>query len=723
MAKAGAAAAPHGQGYAARPFPANRAAAVAEGGARPYLHPAMSENQLARETSPYLLQHRDNPVNWRAWGAEALAEAQRLDRPILLSIGYAACHWCHVMAHESFEDPATAAAMNELFVNIKVDREERPDIDTIYQHALALMSEHGGWPLTMFCTPKGEPFWGGTYFPPEPRYGRPGFKDLLRRVSEIYHQEKDAVVRNVDALRQGLAQLGRSSPGELDAAAVLVQAASELVRHVNMAEGGIGPAPKFPQAPLLKLFWRAEQRTGQASFRDAVLLTLTRMCQGGIYDHVGGGFARYSTDAHWLVPHFEKMLYDNAQLIELLTAAWLATKEPLFETRIRETVGWVLREMVAGCGGFAATQDADSEGHEGRFYVWSAREIDEVLGADAELFKRVYDVRPEGNWEASTILNRSASPALLDAASEAALARSRRLLFAARERRVKPGWDDKVLADWNGLMIAALAEAAAVFAEAPWLAAAERAFAFVCHEMSRDGRLCHSFRAGQLKHKGGLDDYALMIRAALALNEATGDAAYLAQAEAWAATLERHFRDKEEGGYFATADDVDNVIVRAKSANDNATPAGNGVIVEALARLYYLTAKPVYRERAEATLRAFAGQLEGNVFPLATLLNAADFLAHAVQVVLIGRCEDAELEALRQAAYGTAQPNRLLQTIAPDERLAEGHPAHGKTQAGGVATAYVCTGMTCSLPITSTAALRSALQPLPLARHAQPLAR
>ncbi|HUI17548.1 MAG TPA: thioredoxin domain-containing protein [Alphaproteobacteria bacterium] len=678
----------------------------------------MSENLLARETSPYLLQHRDNPVHWRAWGPEALAEAARLDRPILLSIGYAACHWCHVMAHESFEDEGVAALMNELFVNIKVDREERPDIDTIYQHALALMSEQGGWPLTMFCTPQGEPFWGGTYFPPEPRYGRPGFKELLRRVAEIYREEKDTVLQNVDALRQGLARLSRSAPGELDPAAVLVQAAGELVKHVDMEEGGIGTAPKFPQTPLFKLFWRAGQRTGQERFRDAVLVTLTRMCQGGIYDHLGGGFARYSTDAIWLAPHFEKMLYDNAQLLELLSDAWLATRDPLYEARVRETVAWILREMVAEGGGFAATIDADSEGHEGRFYVWSAAEIDRLLGEDAALFKRVYDVRAEGNWEGSTILNRSAHPEFLDAADEERLARCRSLLFAARERRIRPGWDDKVLADWNGLMIASLAEAALVFDEPPWLEAGERAFAFVAEKMSSSGRLFHSYRAGQLKHKGGLDDYAAMMRAAVALHEATGTPAYLAQAEAWAEALERHFADAEAGGYFATADDVDDVIVRVKSASDNATPAGNALVVEALARLHYLTAKPAYRTRAAAVLRAFAGQLERNVFSLASLLDAADFLAHATQVVLVGQPGDPGLERLRRAVYGAATPTRLVQLVAPGEPLAHGHPAEGKGAQDGKATAYVCTGMTCSLPITNAAALGTALQPLPWRHHA-----
>lgn len=673
----------------------------------------MTQNQLAFETSPYLLQHKDNPVHWRAWGPPALEEAQCLDRPILLSIGYAACHWCHVMAHESFEDPDTAAVMNELFVNIKVDREERPDIDSIYQHALALMGEHGGWPLTMFCTPKGEPFWGGTYFPKETRYGRPAFKDLLRRVAQVYREKKEAVQHNASALRDGLARLSKSEQGQHLSIAMIDQAASQLVREIDMVHGGIGTAPKFPQSPLLKLFWRAWKRTGQPEFRDAVLITLVRMCQGGIYDHLGGGFARYSTDALWLVPHFEKMLYDNAQLLDLLTDAWIETKNPLFEARVRETVAWVLREMIAEDGGFASTQDADSEGEEGRFYVWSADEIDRLLGDDASLFKTAYDVSPSGNWEGRNILNRRRSDGLAEPQVEAKLARMRKILRMHREYRAKPGWDDKVLADWNGLMIAALARASLAFEEPPWLAVAERAFAFVRERMSRNDRLFHSYRAGQPKHAGCLEDYANMIDAALALFEATGEPGYLAQAETWTAIVNRHFWDEQAAGFFFTADDVTDVITRTKMASDNATPSGNGVMVANLARLYYLIGKNLYRTRAEQTIAAFSGQLQHNIFSLATLLNATELLGRAVQVVLVGNPSDPRFQELHLAVYAVSQPNRIVQRVRPGEALPQGHPAKGKGLHKGRPAAYVCSAMTCSLPITSTDGLRAALAPLP----------
>ncbi|MEO3427848.1 thioredoxin domain-containing protein [Pelagibius sp. CAU 1746] len=676
-------------------------------------------NRLGGETSPYLLQHRDNPVAWRPWGEAAFAEARASGRPVLLSVGYAACHWCHVMAHESFEDPDIAALMNELFVNIKVDREERPDVDSIYQSALALLGEHGGWPLTMFLTPEGEPFWGGTYFPPEPRYGRPGFPQVLRAVAEIYANDKPRIEKNTTALKDALSKLSRNHRGDAIAQSALDQVAGRLLGEVDQANGGIGGAPKFPQPNVLKLLWRAWKRNGDPAQRDAVDLTMTKMAQGGIYDHLGGGFARYTVDAYWLVPHFEKMLYDNAQLLEVLTWLWQDTRNPLYEQRARETVGWVLREMIADgdgsgsapCGAFAASLDADSEGEEGKFYVWSAEEIDALLGADAGLFMQHYDVRPGGNWEGKTILNRSAAPGLADAATEARLAACREKLLAARSQRVWPGWDDKVLADWNGLMIAALAEAAPVFGEAAWLDAAETAFAFVATQMARDGRLCHAWRHGRLNHPATLDDYANMAAAAVSLHEATGKAAYLAQAEAWCETLDRHYWDAANGGYFLTADDASGLIVRTKTAYDSATPSGNGTILAVLARLFYLTGKAAYRERAEALATAFSGELLRNFFPLASLLNGAEILENALQIVIVGPRGAAETDTLVETVTRHCLPNRVLQVLSPEDDLPPGHPAAGKGQAGGKATAYVCRGPNCSLPMTDADALAEALAP------------
>ena len=672
----------------------------------------MSRNALDRETSPYLLQHKNNPVHWQAWGSLALAAAAAEDKPILLSIGYAACHWCHVMAHESFEDPETAALMNAHFVNIKVDREERPELDTIYQTALALLGQQGGWPLTMFLTPNGEPFWGGTYFPPENRFGRPGFRDVLRRLHELYTTDREAITKNRAALLEALAKLSKpapSAPAVRLSLPLLDQVAQQLLAQIDRQYGGIAGAPKFPQAAIFELLWRTYLRQHQAPYRDAIMLTLDRMCQGGIYDHLGGGFARYSTDQYWLAPHFEKMLYDNAQLLELLCLVWQHDKKPLYAARVRETADWVLREMMAEGGGFAATQDADSEGEEGKFYVWTEAEIDDLLGSDAERFKAAYDVTPGGNWEGKCILNRSARPAIGSDEEEAALARLRHVLWEAREARIKPGWDDKVLADWNGLMIAALANAGAVFDEPRWLEAAQRAFAFVRDEMSVDGRLRHSHRQGKARHTALLDDYANASRAALVLFEVTGEADYLAQAEDWVAIADRHYWDAENDGYFYTADDAEALIVRSRTAADSAVPAGNGTIAAVLSRLYYLTGKDHYRERAKRVIAAFAGAVGRDIFSLATLLNAYELLHSAVQVVIVGERGNAAAEALLRTVYETSLPNRVLLVSAADAELPPQHPAHGKGQLDGKPSAYVCIGTTCSMPVTEPAALREAL--------------
>ncbi len=666
-------------------------------------------NRLAEETSPYLLQHADNPVHWQPWGKEALARAKAENKPILLSIGYAACHWCHVMAHESFENDAIAALMNRYFVNVKVDREERPDIDTIYMQALHMMGQQGGWPLTMFLTPDGEPFWGGTYFPPTGRWGRPGFSDVLEGLAKVWRETQEKADEAADSLRDRIRGLGRAEAGAHIPVAVNDEAAHRIAGQFDMKEGGLGTAPKFPNPSVLELLWRAWLRNGDEAARDAVLLTLDKMSQGGIYDHLGGGYARYSTDARWLVPHFEKMLYDNAQLLDLLVAAWKETANPLYEARIRETVGWVLREMIADGGGFAATLDADSEGEEGRFYVWTAEEIDAALGPDAALFKAAYDVSADGNWEGKAILHRNHDAGPFDADHEARLAQCRETLLALRAGRVRPGWDDKVLADWNGLMIAALANAAAVFGEPGWLAAAGTAYRFVAETMQADGRLFHAHRDGRTKHAATLDDYAAMARAALALHEATGDAACLARAEAWVAALDAHYWDADGGGYFLTADDAEALIVRTKSADDDATPSGNGLAADLLARLALITGEARYRDRADALIAAFSGQIGRNFFPLATLMNASEMLQQGAQVAIAGERGSDDTRALLDAAFRAPAVARVIAVAEPGTELPPSHPAHGKGQVDGKAAAYVCVGQTCSLPVTDADGLRAAM--------------
>ena len=670
----------------------------------------MDRNRLGEETSPYLLQHKDNPVHWQPWGAEALAAAKAQDKPILLSIGYAACHWCHVMAHESFENPEIAARMNGLFVNIKVDREERPDLDAIYQHALALMGEQGGWPLTMFLTPDGEPFWGGTYFPPEQRWGRPGFAQVLEAMSNAYAQKRDDVAKNVVALREALQKLGRPERGGGIGRDVRDRIAERLLRESDQLHGGIGTAPKFPQTGVLELLWRAWKRTGQAPYRDAVVKALDAMSQGGIYDHLGGGFARYSTDARWLVPHFEKMLYDNAELVDLLTVVWQETKSPLYRERVDETLGWVSREMVTREGGFASSLDADSEHEEGKFYVWLEPEIDRVLGERAGLFKRFYDVTPEGNWEGKNILNRSGRPQRADEETERELAACRARLLQAREKRVRPGWDDKVLADWNGLMIAAMANAGTVYERPVWIETARCAFDFIRREMVLDdGRLLHSSRAGRARHPASVDDYANLCRAAVALYEATGDETFLSQARDWIAVLDRYYWDEAEGGYFFAAKDTEGLIARAKTAADSAVPAGNGTLVGVLTRLAILTCEEAYSRRAEAIVGTFSGEVARNFFPLATLLNNVELLEKPLQIVIVRERNDPLFQSLLRAVYNVSLPNRVVLTLPPGASLPASHPAHGKGLVDGKPAAYICDGPICSLPISDPDSLLETL--------------
>ncbi|BBK45301.1 thioredoxin domain-containing protein [Allostella vacuolata] len=669
----------------------------------------MSQNRLGGETSPYLRQHKDNPVHWEPWDATSLERARRERRPILLSVGYAACHWCHVMAHESFEDERIADLMNELFVNIKVDREERPDLDQIYQHALALTGESGGWPLTMFLTPDGEPFWGGTYFPPAARYGRPGFPEVLRAVAETFARDPDKVAKNVSALREGLAQLSKTHPGSGIGLAAIDQIARRLVREIDPFHGGIGDAPKFPQPFVIQLLWRAWRRQREQPFRSAVLLTLDRMCQGGIYDHLGGGFSRYSVDAAWLVPHFEKMLYDNAQLIDLLTVVWQETRDPLYAARVQETIAWLLREMRVGNAAFAAALDADSEGVEGKFYVWTEAEVDAALGQDSARFKSLYDVTPEGNWEEHTILNRRRRPEW-KAEEEPFLAGCRDLLLAVRGGRVRPGRDDKVLADWNGMAIAALANAGLVFARPEWITAAREAYGFVTENLlGPDGRRTHSWCDGSARHPATLDDHAHLARAALALHEATGEAAYVEAAQRHVADADRYHWDAAEAGYFFAAVDTNDLVVPVKHANDHAVPSGNAVMVEVLVRLHAITGEDRYRSRAEAVVGAFSGSLARNFFPLASLLNAAAFLERPLQIVIVGT-DDEATDQLRQAVLDVSLPDRVLTIIAPGTPLPVGHPAFGKVSADRSAVAFVCAGPVCSLPLADAARLREDLE-------------
>ena len=665
------------------------------------------QNRLANETSPYLLQHKNNPVDWWPWGPEALAAAKKTSKPILLSVGYAACHWCHVMAHESFENDATARVMNELFVNIKVDREERPDIDQIYMAALHHLGEHGGWPLTMFLTPAGEPIWGGTYFPNTSRYGKPAFIDVLREIARLFRDEPQKIEQNRAALMEQLAATARGVGGTAIGLAELDNAARQFVGIIDPVNGGTRGAPKFPQAALFELLWRAGLRTGEARYFAAVDITLHHICEGGIYDHLGGGFSRYSVDERWLVPHFEKMLYDNAQLLELLAIAYRRSGKTLYRRRAEETVAWLKREMTIGEGAFSASLDADSEGEEGKFYVWSYDELIRRLGIeDGEFFARHYDVTPAGNFEGHNILNRL-KPQPRSDADEARLDALREQLLAARGSRVRPGLDDKVLADWNGLMISALVNAGLLFDEPSWLALAGRAFDFIAGAMFQGDQLGHSWRESKLKFPGLASDFAAMIRAALALYEATGQRAYLDRALDWQRALDRDYANAETGTYYLTATDAEGLVIRPAATADEATPNHNAVAAQNLIRLAVLAGDSSWRDKADRLIAAIAPLVAENLYMHMALLNAIDLRLRGAQIVVTG--EGPRAQALLDAARRLPPLDRIVFHARAAAALPAAHPAREKIAAAREPQAFVCVGETCSLPVSDPAGLIAAI--------------
>jgi hypothetical protein len=660
---------------------------------------APHNNQLSGETSPYLLQHQHNPVDWWPWGPKALEEARRTNKPILLSVGYAACHWCHVMAHESFEDVATAAVMNELFVNIKVDREERPDVDQIYMSALHHLGEQGGWPLTMFLAPDGSPFWGGTYFPKHARYGRAAFTDVLRQVAHIFRDEPDKVARNQTALIERLSKrVHANNPGNIGIAD-LDSAATSITRATDRINGGLRGAPKFPQCAMLEFIWRGGARTSDQQFFATTALALTRMSEGGIYDHLGGGYARYSVDERWLVPHFEKMLYDNAQILDLLALDYARDHNPLFLQRAEETVGWLRREMTTQGGGFSSSLDADSEGEEGKFYVWSLDQVESVLGPEqTRFFAAIYDVSAQGNFEGHNILNRLNSLPV-EQGDEQRLSMLRSMLQQERSKRIRPGLDDKVLADWNGLMIAALAHCAIAFDRPDWLVIAGEAFRFVSETMVRGDRFGHSWRDGRLQFPGLASDYAAMIRASLALFEAGSGDNYLDQAIRWQWALDRHYADAEHGGYYLTAADAEGLIIRPHSTIDDAIPNHCGLIAQNLVRLAVLTGDPHWSSRRDALFTTLLPLAADNVFGHLSVLNALDLHLRGAEIVVVGKGDraDALLAAARRLPHATT----IVAHAANTDVLPAQHPTKAKLAAAadGEALAFVCRGQSCSLPI------------------------
>ncbi len=677
-------------------------------------------NRLQHETSPYLLQHASNPVDWYPWGEEAFERAQREDKPILLSVGYSACHWCHVMAHESFEDEPTARLMNELYINVKVDREERPDVDDIYMQAVQAMTGHGGWPMTVFLLPDGRPFYGGTYFPPAPRHGMPAFRQVLTAVAEAYQQRRaqieQAAASLTDALGRDLAGLGG------DAAALnagLLDAAYERVaRSFDREHGGFGGAPKFPQPMNLEFLLRCCARSGVEQAREMALFTLTKMARGGMYDQIGGGFHRYSVDAQWLVPHFEKMLYDNAQLSRVYLHAWQIAGEPFYRRIAEEIYDYILREMTDASGGFYSATDADSEGEEGKFFVWSRDELEALLGADAEIAIEYWGVTSGGNFEGHNILyvpspdsTAAARLGLTVAELEAKLAAIKNTLYAARAQRVAPGLDDKIITAWNGFMVASLAEAARALARDDYRAAAVRAGDFILSALSApDGGLYRTWKRGQAKIAGYLEDYAAVVDALLELYQTTFDTRWFIEARRLADFALDHF-SAPGGGFYDTADHHETLIVRPRNPQDNATPSGGALLTRQLIRLAAYTGDARYDSAARAALAGLTEAFRQYPQAFTEWLNALDMLVAGLdEVAVIGDPADARTAALLEVVRRPYRPNVVtaLSVFDADET----HPIpllKGRTLRGGAPAVYVCRSFACQMPVTTPEALRSML--------------
>jgi uncharacterized protein YyaL (SSP411 family) len=707
-------------------------------------------NRLASETSPYLQQHADNPVDWYPWGDDAFARAKAEDKPILLSIGYSACHWCHVMAHESFEDEETARLMNERYVSIKVDREEMPDVDQIYQHALQLAGEHGGWPLTMILRPDGTPFFGGTYFPKADRFGRPAFKRLLVGLADTYAERRGEVDRVAGEYRNGLARIfapaGGTSPedetsdepsdepdepshgpddeGSKAGAPLLPdavdRAALRLAMHLDPTWGGFQGAPKFPNPKALELVLRGHRRARRANDEDAPRMlellhrTLVKMAEGGIYDHLGGGFARYSTDEKWLVPHFEKMLYDNGQLLTLYAELYQVTGDSRLAQVMRETAGWLERDMRAPEGGLYTARDADSEGVEGKYYVWTPEELGRILGpADAELFGRVYDVRPGGNWnDPHGHGPRGASLVHLveptnDEDEARRLEGARGKLLEARRKRVPPGLDDKVLASCNGLAIAGLAEAGRVLEDASLIDGARRTATFVLERMrdGRTGRLQRTYKRGVARFPGTLDDHAFVADGLIALYEATGEPRWLEAAYDLTRLALELFYDAGQKAFFLTAASDPGLIQRPTSVNDGAVPSGMSVLLECLIRLGAVAGERRFGEVAEETLRTFHDRALKNPFGYSNLLCAMDLLQEGpAELVLAGD----DVASFARVVARVYLPNRMIVRGKDAPALLAGL-TRDKQPVDGKPTAYLCRDFTCERPETDADRLRERL--------------
>ena len=678
-------------------------------------------NRLAGETSPYLRQHADNPVDWYPWGDEAFEKARAEDKPVLLSVGYSSCHWCHVMAHESFEDPDVAAVMNRLVVSVKVDREERPDVDGIYMQAVQAMTGRGGWPMTVFLDAEGRPFFGGTYFPKEERHGMPGFVTVLEAVDEAWRGRRDDLLEQAGKLTKVLERtgsLGATGDGPAPSPEILARGYQSVRSQYDPQFGGFGPAPKFPQAMTLDFLLRTFVRNQAPESLDMVRVSLDAMAAGGMYDQVGGAFHRYSTDAHWLVPHFEKMLYDQALLTSAYLHAHLVTSEPRYRRVVEETIGYVLRDLRHEQGGFFSAEDADSEGVEGKFYLWSLTEIEGICGDDAPEVVRYFGVTEGGNFEDPHTGYRGNILHVVDRTEDApeAVRRAVPKLFAARERRVRPGLDDKVLLAWNALFLRALAEAAAAFERDDWMDAARRNARFLLTDLRRDnGRLLRSWQDGRANHLAYAEDYAALLEALVTLAE-VDDVSWLADARWVADELLRLFHDDEGGGFFTTGVDAESLIVRPKEYQDNATPAENSLASTGLLRLAALTGVGRYEVPAEEVLRLLGTVLAEHASAFAYLLGALERLVTPpLEVAVIGDRGGADV--LRREVHGRLLPAAVTVSAAPGAGADVTPLLADRALVDGKPTAYVCEHFACRQPVTTPEDLRAQLDAALAARR------
>jgi uncharacterized protein len=672
-------------------------------------------NHLIHETSPYLLQHAHNPVDWYPWGDEAFEKARRENKPVLLSVGYSACHWCHVMAHESFEDEEIAKLMNENFVNIKVDREERPDVDQIYMNAVQMMTHHGGWPMTVFLTPDGVPFYGGTYYPPQDRYNIPGFPRVLISIAEAYRDRREDIVETGQSLVTELQRLSATSGSDLPLKVELLDAAyTGIIRNYDSINGGFGSAPKFPPAMALEFLLRTHNRTRDTEALEIVSYTCQKMANGGIYDQLGGGFHRYSTDAKWLVPHFEKMLYDNALLSRLYLHYYQVSEEQAARQTVEGILDYVLREMTDPAGGFYSTQDADSEGHEGKFFVWYIDEIRSTLGnTDASLFCDYYNITESGNFEGKNIPNVTRSLEEVAVAHkvsvselEESLKESRRKLFELRETRIKPDRDDKIITAWNGLMMASFAEAGVILNRPDYTDAARQNAEFVLSNLRRDGALLRTWKDGIAKFNAYLEDYAFLIEGLVTLYETTGESRWLNDALALTERMIEEFWDNENRGFFFTGKSHENLIVRSKDYFDNATPSGNSVAAMVLLRLALLTGKDNYRDLATAVLQETSDSFRRYPSGFGYALSAADFLLSTPKEIAIVGNDASDTYPLLREAWRRYLPNKV---VAPGFEATNLPLLENRPLLNGMPTAYVCEHYTCKQPVNDVSALSAQL--------------